>query len=237
MPNPYFRFKQFTIFHDRCAMKVGTDGVLLGAWADVSDCGNILDIGSGSGLISLMLAQRSDALINAVEIDKEAYQQSLENIDASPWRERIRVHHASFLDFHKNANKKYDLIVSNPPYFSDSLLPPNAERQTARHTNEGLTLETLIQGASSLLNDEGKIALILPFEQLNQLEKDAEKNRLFLTKKTAVKPTPLSHPKRLLAELAKHPAKSEEKELVIEVERHVYSEEFKKLTSDFYLEK
>ena len=237
MPNPFFRFKQFTVYHDQCAMKVGTDGVLLGSWADTSNCNSILDIGSGSGLISLMLAQRSNARIDAVEIDREAFLQSLENINASPWKERIHINPTSFLEFYKNETKKYDLIVSNPPYFSNSLLPPNAGRQTARHSDGGLTLKTLVQGASVLLNDTGKMAFILPFDQINQLEEEARNNNLFFTKKTAVKTTPLSYPKRMLVELAKHPVNLYEHEIIIETERHIYSEEFNRLTGDFYLDK
>ena len=128
MPNDYFKFKQFTIHQDKCAMKVGTDGVLLGAWAECANAKGILDIGTGTGLIALMIAQRSNAKIDAVEIDETASKQAKENIKKSLWNDRIEILNISFQDFSKSTNEKYDLIVSNPPYFQNSLYAPDEKR-------------------------------------------------------------------------------------------------------------
>jgi Predicted O-methyltransferase len=237
MPNPYFRFKQFTVFHDRCAMKVNTDSVLLGSWADVSGCRHILDVGSGSGLIALMLAQRTDAFIAGVEIDENAYSQSLENVERSPWADRITVFHISFGDFLKETEERYDLIVSNPPYFSNSLLPPDKGRQTARHNTEDLSLKNLISGSASLLKEKGKMAFVFPVSSDREVEELAETNGLFLSKKVRVKPTPPADPKRLLVEMSKFPVKCENTELIIETSRHRYSDAFESLTKEYYLDK
>ena len=135
MPNPYFQFKQFTVRHDKCAMKVGTDGVLLGAWAPVQDVKRILDVGAGSGLISLQLAQRNpEAVITSVEIDPAAAAQAQENIQSSPWSNRMEVVCCDFRKYHPE--DKFDLIVSNPPYFVDALRCPDNQRCMARHTSE-----------------------------------------------------------------------------------------------------
>ena len=135
MSNPFFQFKQFTIRHDKCAMKVGTDGVLLGAWAGTESCNRILDIGTGTGLIALMLAQRSKAAIDAIDIEADACLQAQENAESSLFAGRINVFHSDLVDFAQASTHLYDLIVSNPPYFVDSLKCPNLQRNTARHTD------------------------------------------------------------------------------------------------------
>jgi len=144
MANPYFRFKQFTVFHDKCAMKVGTDGVLLGAWTDLKDTQKILDVGTGTGLIALMLAQRNPAaLIDAIDIDPLALEQAEANSRNSPFSDRIAVKESSFQAFARLTGKQFDLIVSNPPYFSDSLMPPDRQRAQTRHSVT-LTLDDLL---------------------------------------------------------------------------------------------
>ena len=238
MPNPFFQFKQFVVYHDKCAMKVGTDGVLLGSWVSPDACQTILDIGSGTGLISLMLAQRSTALLDAIEIDESAYLQSLENIEHSPWKSRIHVFCTPFADFCKKMTvPTYDLIVSNPPYFNHSLCPPDTQRQLARHSDNSLTLTELITGCTRLLVETGRLCLILPAASNQELEDLLVFNQLFLRKRTWVKPTPTSTFKRILVEIGKEKSGFYENELVIETGRHIYSEEFKMLTKDFYLEK
>lgn len=234
MANPYFKFKQFTIFHDKCAMKVGTDGVLLGTWADTENCRTILDVGSGSGLITLIAAQRSQAEIDAVEIDPDAYMQSVDNINASPWKDRINIIHASFSDYTEQTDKKYDLIISNPPYFSGSLLPPDSKRRSARHDIH-LPLSDLISGCRHLLNDHGRTALILPITAEAELLESIDQNELYVQRATRVRPTPASDPKRLLIEFGKDKTDLTENELVIEIARHRYSDAFKALTDEFYL--
>jgi len=232
MPNPYFQFKQFTVFHDQCAMKVGTDGVLLGAWTDCSRSEKILDVGTGSGLIALMLAQRSNALIDALDIDENACKQAAYNVEKSIFLDRIRIIQSDFNDFY--ADYKYDLIVSNPPYFTNSLPAPDSQRNIARH-NHALSFEILLKKSITLLTGKGKIALILPYDAENQIQSLAESNGLFLCRETIVRPKPDANPKRILLEYSKIKTEPETSTLYIEKERHVYSEEFRKLTEEFYL--
>ena len=166
MPNPYFAFKQFVIHHDRCAMKVGTDGVLLGAWTDVSLAHRVLEIGTGTGLVALMLAQRCGATILAIDIDKDAVGQAQENVSASPWGNRVEVGEQDVRSY--ETNMLFDTIVSNPPYFIDSLKCPDGQRSTARHTDT-LHADELMEKVPELLTPEGKFSLIIPFEQSEEL--------------------------------------------------------------------
>ena len=159
MPNPYFSFKQFTVYHDRCAMKVGTDGVLLGAWVDVVSARNILDVGTGTGLISLMMAQRCNAQIRAVDIDADAVEQARGNVAASPWQDRIEVELQDICHF--TSETLFDVIVSNPPYFTDSLKCPERQRNIARHTDL-LDFDKLAESAARLLHSEGVFSVIIP---------------------------------------------------------------------------
>ena len=236
MPNPYFRFKQFTVYHDRCAMKVGTDGVLLGAWCDVADCKEAIDVGVGSGLIALMLAQRGCANITGVEIDGNASEQAAENVRLSPFAGVVKIVHASFIDFAESATGKYDLVVSNPPYFIDALKPDNAARSLARHTGE-MDYERLIRSSCRLLSDTGRLALILPYDHFDFFARIAGEYGLFLHRKTLVYPKPEALPRRVLMEWGRVACDCVEDSLTIEVERHIYSETFKQLTRDFYLDK
>ena len=180
MSNPFFQFKQFTIRHDKCAMKVGTDGVLLGAWAGTESCSRILDVGTGTGLIALMLAQRSKAVVDAIDIDADACLQAQENAESSLFAGRINVFHSDLVDFAQASTHLYDLIVSNPPYFVDSLKCPNLQRNTARHTDT-LTLEDLLQYSRKLLAPQGRIALILPYDQKDRLTDCIQTQNLFLS--------------------------------------------------------
>ena len=165
MANPYFQFKQFTVWHDKCAMKVGTDGVLLGAWTSVENTRSILDVGCGTGLISLMLAQRCQAIIDALDIDPAACMQARENADRSPFGQRLQVIHRPFADCVTEfaGIRQYDCIVSNPPYFINSLKCPDKQRNQARHTDT-LSLDELISGSKQLLSPGGRLCLILPFD-------------------------------------------------------------------------
>ncbi len=236
MTNPFFRFKKFTVYHDKCAMKVGTDAVLLGAWADTSFCRNILDIGTGTGIIALMLAQRSQATVEAIDIDKEACVQATENVAASPYTERIKVVHASCADFAaSNQQKRYDLIVSNPPYFINSLKCPDNKRTVARHTDT-LLLSDLIREAQTLLSPSGRIALVLPYERLEEVKALASANHLYICRHTDVIPTPGAAPKRLLVELSATEENIKNRDtLTIEEARHQYTPEYIALTKEFYL--
>ena len=215
-------------------MKVGTDGVLLGAWANCENAKNILDIGTGTGLIALMLAQRSNGKIDALEIDEVACKQAKENVENSLWRERINIVNKSFQDFSKTAHKKYDLIVSNPPYFQNSLFAPDEKRTNARH-NSNLELEDIIDGAK-LLDEEGILSIILPYLEGNMFILKSFEKELYCIRQTKVLPKPNREPKRLLLEFMKIKKPLIEQEIIIELnKRHEYSEAYKNLTKDFYL--
>lgn len=216
-------------------MKVGTDGALLGAWAHAEQSKRVLDIGTGTGLIALMLAQRSQATIDAIDIDADACLQARENIAASPFAGRIDVHHvplAAYAPFHQG---EYDLIVSNPPYFIDSLKCPDRKRNTARHTDT-LPLPDLLRDGRELLAPGGRIALILPYDQREIVLRASQEKGLSLSEEVAVSPIASAKPKRWLVELAAetidHPRLSH---LGIETEHHRYTEEFTALVKDFYL--
>ncbi|MDR2919517.1 MAG: methyltransferase [Tannerella sp.] len=235
MPNPYFQFKQFTIYQDKCAMKVGTDGTLLGAWADVSSCKRILDIGTGTGLIALMIAQRNkDAVIDAIDIDIDACTQASENVKNSLFSKQITIRHSSFQSFAKTIKTPYDLIVSNPPYFTDSLKSPEKKRNLARH-NDALSLPELINVSCSLLSAHGRIALILPYHEKDKLLHYATLNKLYCIRQTNVIPTAGGQPKRLLAELSPQNIYSIPEDLTLEQTRNQRTEEYQILTKDFYL--
>lgn len=233
MPKPYFTFKQFTVRHDRCAMKVGTDGVLLGAWADLENARRVLDIGTGTGLIALMLAQRcSGASITGIDIDADAVSQAKENVWASPWKDRIGV---CLQDVCSYADEGlFDVIVSNPPYFVDSLKCPDGQRTIARHTDT-LDAGRLLGKASELLFPEGRFSLILPADQIGELVRMAEEKGLYPSRLTWVITRPGLSPKRALVEFRKERRDCLEDELLVELERHVYSEDYIALTKDFYL--
>lgn len=161
----HFDFKQFRIYHDRCAMKVGTDGVLLGAWADVENSLNILDIGTGSGLIAIMMAQRSKANITGIDLDAVATEQAKENAMSSPFSEQLNIACCDINDYHPD--QLFDNIVTNPPFFEESVLPPDSSRASARHTN-GLTLQSLVENSKRLLTHNGLLQVILPYAASNK---------------------------------------------------------------------
>lgn len=218
-------------------MKVGTDAVLLGAWADTGNCRHILDIGTGTGIIALMLAQRSIAEIDAIDIDREACEQAAENAAASPFASRINIIHSSCSDFATSSDKqgKYDLIVSNPPYFINSQKCPDDKRTVARHT-DSLPLRDLIRDACTLLSPQGRIALILPYERLEETGELAAAFHLHICQQTDVIPTPGAQPRRLLAELSFTTDHTQKRDtLTIEEARHQYTPQYIALTREFYL--
>ena len=161
MSNPFFKFKRFTVYHDRCAMKVGTDGVLLGAWTDVEGVRSVLDVGTGTGLIALMLSQRCDAAVQAIDIDEDAVIQARENVKNSPWPEQIEVRQEDVREFAETCGRRFDLIVSNPPYFTEKVMCPEQRRNAARHT-EGLAFSELAAAVSALLAEQGRFSVVLP---------------------------------------------------------------------------
>jgi len=214
-------------------MKVGTDGVLLGAWSNIRE-GNILDIGSGTGLISLMLAQRTTtALIDAVEIETEAYNQTLENIKNSNWSSKITAMKSSIQEYYPN--KEYDLIISNPPFFIDSTKAPSSKRNIARHTDE-LSYSDLIESINRLLKPTGILSIILPITEAEQFIELAAVQNLLLNKECVVKPNSTKPSKRMLLEFSYTNSEIIKEELTIETKtRHQYTKEYISLTKDFYL--
>ena len=217
-------------------MKVGVDGVLLGAWADVRGAERILDIGAGTGLIALMMAQRnSTALIDAVEIEVEAFQESLVNVQQSPWSERIKVECCPFQELAEGSSLKYDLIVSNPPFFGNGIKAPVESRAQARHS-DGLPLSELISGVAGLLKKNGKAALVLAVESLLELQRLVQLNGLFIARVCRVKPNPQKPVFRVLVEISNLECVLQEEELMIEFETHFdYTPEYRDLTKEFYL--
>ncbi len=237
MANNYFEFKQFRINQDGSAMKVGTDGVLLGAWADVSNANRILDIGTGTGLIAIMMAQRTkkDAKIDAVEIESSSYQQAVNNFSNCLWTSKIDAFHLSFQDFCQRTTIKYDAIVSNPPYFLNGLKAKGESRTQARHADH-LPFNVLLEGAFKLLNETGTLAVILPVEEGEYFERLARLTGFYLRRKISVFPNPGKPVKRYLLEFCMKKWESEFSELIVENgQRHVYSPEYINLTKDFYL--
>ncbi len=215
-------------------MKVGVDGVTLGAWCDVSRAKRVLDVGSGSGLIALMVAQRSKAQIIAIDIDNHSFQQTYININQSPWSERIVAFHISLQDFAIKQSDKFDHIVSNPPYFSNSLKSKESSRNLARH-NESLPLQDLIKISKSLLTNDGKLSLILPVDEAEQACVIAKENALFCSKKLGLKPLPNKNFKRLLLEFQTEEIVCQHSELIIENERGIYTPQYAEMVKEFYL--
>lgn len=235
--NTYFQFKQFRIIQEKSAMKVGMDGVLLGAWTDASKAERILDIGTGTGLIALMMAQKySNAQIDAIEIDHEAFAEAVLNFQQSQWSDRVHAECCSFQEFAEQTNQKYDLMVSNPPFFAkDGLKAPVQNRAQARHS-DSLPLDVLISGAANMLTEKGRIALVLPVESLPEIEQLANSNKLFISRLCRVKPNPQKPDFRILIELTNEECPILEENLLIEFEKHHdYTPEYKELTKDFYL--
>jgi tRNA1Val (adenine37-N6)-methyltransferase len=216
-------------------MKVGTDAVLLGSWVNASHAKHILDIGTGTGIIALMLAQKSGARIDAIDIDQNAFQQAVENSENCQWKERIHIYHSALQDFSPESEYKYDLIVSNPPYFVDSSKALEESRTNARHTDQ-LPYDELLKGVLRLLHPSGKFYVILPTKESELFREKAEANKLYCTKITRVVTRTDKPEKRLLMRFEfTHRAFSEDSIVIEKDERHSYSDEYKELTKDYYL--
>ena len=232
-----FQFKQFSLEQDRTAMKIGTDGVLLGVWTPIENNPfSILDIGTGTGIIALMLAQRSSAdQIDALEIDEEAYEQATDNFENSPWNDRLFCFHAGLDEFVEEPEDEYDLIVSNPPFHSEDYKSNNDQRDLARF-QDAMPFEDLIEAAALLLSENGIFTVIIPFKEEENFLALAEEYELYPLKITRVKGTPTSEMKRsLLAFSRNENTNFPIDELIIETARHIYTPEYIALTKDFYL--
>jgi tRNA1Val (adenine37-N6)-methyltransferase len=239
MANPYFQFKQFTIYHDRCAMKVTTDACLFGAWCaeemsnePQEETKNILEIGSGSGLLSLMIAQKNDCLIDAIEIDEEAAQQAKENISLSAWKDNVKLHHADVLNF--SFNQSYNVIVSNPPFYENEIESANKQKNLAHHGN-GLKLSELFSLVKKQLATHGNFYLLLPFKRKSEAEKILRRENLFIQKMIIVSQSVKHQPFRLMIKAGHAPMQIEEKHIFITDEKQQYTLEFVSLLKDYYL--
>jgi tRNA1Val (adenine37-N6)-methyltransferase len=235
MANNYFQFKQFIVYQDKAAMKVSADAVILGAWADFSFAKNILDIGTGTGLLSLMAAQKSEAEITAIEIDEDSVKQAKNNFDLSPWKNRIHLVHNSFQNFAIQSTKKFDLVICNPPYFNSTYQSPNKSRNTARQDKQ-LPLSDLFSAVKKILSPIGKFYIIYPFAQKHTLLKEAEKESLYPLKILEIKTKPGKAPNRIVIcfTTKNSTAITEQLHLRDELTKE-YSNEYRNLTSDFYL--
>ena len=232
-----FKFKQFTLNQDRCAMKIGTDAVLLGAWCPIDNTPkSILDIGAGTGVLALMLAQRTNAdQIDALEIDEEAYEQCVENFEGSPWADKLFCYHAGLDEFVDEPEDEYDLIISNPPFYSEDFKTENEQRDLARF-QDAMPFEDLIEAADLLLSENGTFAVVIPYKEEERFIDLCAEYELYPVKATRVKgsyKTPII--RSLLAFKRYELSVLTADELVVEINRHEYTDDYINLTQDFYL--
>jgi tRNA1Val (adenine37-N6)-methyltransferase len=230
-----FRFKQFTVHDELSSMKVGTDAVLLGAWAGRKGIERILDVGTGSGVIALMMAQRfPDATIIGIDLHKESIRQAEKNFILSPWSERLQALRITLQEMSTTQKLEFDLIVSNPPFFVDSVLPPDPSRKMARHTGT-LSYEELVQCSGSLLKKTGNLSLILPYDSKASISAIMEKKDFHLQRESDIIPVRDRQPNRFLSEWGRTKTDLDSGELMIRKDQSTYSEEYKELTEEFYL--
>ena len=232
-----FKFKQFAVNQDRCAMKIGTDAVLLGAWCPIdNNPKSILDVGAGTGILALMLAQRTNAdQIDALEIDEEAYEQCVENFENSPWADKLFCYHAALDEFVDDPEDEYDLIISNPPFYSEDFKTADEQRDLARF-QDAMPFEDLIEAADLLLSENGTFAVVIPYKEEERFIDLCAEYELYPVKATRVKgshKTPIV--RTLLAFKRFELSVLTADELVVEINRHEYTDDYINLTQDFYL--
>jgi len=235
MSNNYFIFKQFRINQERSVFKVGTDGVLMGACADLAGGNRILDIGTGTGLIAIMAAQRCDADIVAIEPEEKSFLEACENVRECRWHGRITVENIGFREYFSGEKEQFDIIISNPPYFRDSLKSPDEDKSASRHS-DSLTSSEILEGAKKLLNAEGSLQIILPYAEGTLFIAEASQFGFFCNRIIKIKPMPTGDIKRLILKFERIKIPVQEKFVTIETgTRHSYTEEYKEFTKDFYL--
>ena len=232
-----FKFKQFAVNQDRCAMKIGTDAVLLGAWCPIdNNPKSILDVGAGTGILALMLAQRTNAdQIDALEIDEEAYEQCVENFENSPWADKLFCYHAALDEFVDDPEDEYDLIISNPPFYSEDFKTTDEQRDLARF-QDAMPFEDLIEAADLLLSENGTFAVVIPYKEEERFIDLCAEYELYPVKATRVKgsyKTPIV--RSLLAFKRFELSVLTADELVVEINRHEYTDDYINLTQEFYL--
>ena len=240
MSNPFFKFKQFTINHDRCAMKVTTDACLFGAWCaeEIRSRKNekislrLLDIGTGTGLLSLLVAQKNDCLIDAIEIHKDAAQQAAENIASSPWARNIRIHHQDVSKL--SPDRTYNVIISNPPFYEREIISSDKLKNQAHHS-DGIKLSELVSIIKKHLPPDGEFYLLLPFKRSKEAVNILKKENLFIQKQIVVSPSVGLSPSRLMIKGSLQPAVIKEKKIFITSEQKQYTHEFIFLLKDYYL--
>ena len=237
-----FRFKKFSVVNERSAMKVNTDGVLLGAVMHIGQSDRkLLDIGTGTGTIALMAAQRlSDVaepgfIVEAIDIDKDSAEEAAANFANSPWTGSLRAHHASLEEFASDAEGEYDLIFSNPPYFEDSLTAPDQRKSTARHTSDGLSYRDIFDFAKDSLSSGGRVAFVLPSEQEQALCRYGRMCGLHLNRITRVRTVPRKAPTRMIAEFSRSRCENPEDITLTIQSEGKYTQEYLTVMRDFYL--
>lgn len=229
-----FQFKQFTLGHDNSSMKVGTDAVLLGSLIEMNSTQNILEIGCGCGVISLMAAQKSEAQIIAIDIDKNSVDQANENFKLSIWKDQLSAEYISFQDFAIKSNQKYDLIISNPPFFENDLKSPSEIRNKARH-NDSLSFTDLLSLSRQLIEPSGRLALVLPFTEGQAFIQLASSQSFFLKREILIYPKASKKANRLVLEFTRQNCDTLVEHLIIREENNEYTSQYRHVTKDFYL--
>lgn len=233
--NNVFRFKQFNVSQNHAGLKVNTDAVLLGAYTDVYNHNKILDIGTGTGVIALMLAQRSNAEIDAIDINEEAGKDAQINFRNSPWAASLKFHLVSIQEYSRKTKERYDLIVCNPPFFQNSVPSENQAKSIAKH-NINLQIDELFEAAKKLLTPNGKLSVIFPSDISNQVKEVAGKLDFHINHSLLIKPTPQKPPKRIICEFGFTSEKKKQETIIIEDRgRHKYSEKYKTLLKDYLI--
>jgi tRNA1Val (adenine37-N6)-methyltransferase len=229
-----FHFKTFSLHHHRSTMKVGTDAVLLGIWTDLTGVKSVLDVGTGCGIISLLLASREPVSVDAVEKDQDSFEEASQNFVESSFFDRLRIFHSDFNDFVPPENKKYDLIVSNPPFFINDLQSKNAKKSLARHT-QTLTYELLVKVAQTLLNPNGKIAVVLPYRESRFFLQAAQDAGFFVEKKMLIFPVLGREPNRINLLLSRKPVDEQTEKFTIRDEDGKFTSQYVEFVKDYYL--